>query len=1198
LKKSSTHLGGSVGERRRERHCTGAASDTEAGATPLLNLEARHWHELTVGSAIAPDIAALNWESVGGQGAWSRILQSLPHSERRNDGRVRDWILKKYSHLDDGGLWASGLDPCNGWQPMEWGQLKPNLPRRSNDGKPIKYEAPLKTETRAFFPRVTWEIGQIIAQRSGLTREYQKRIQQAEQQSSAKTPTQAKTESREAARPTAKHGHRNPTHLHRGTGGMASSDLRPGNSPVTRDVSPTEFLKTEDREFWPWVQSRSQIPIACTEGAKKAGAILSAGYATVALPGVWNGQIKLDEWGRRRQLKPELEAIAQPGREIIFAFDRDRKLSTCQAVAKAIKVTGRLFEAKGCTVSIAEWDDRYKGADDFIATGGDFHAAIANRIPLEAWKTRYLYQLTYPADIEIPPTQRYMGPLDIPADAKFVAMRGLKGVGKTESLADIIAAAQSEGVPCLILSHRRQLARALGMRFGVPYVEELKTSDQGKTLGYALCFDSLHAQSAARFSPAGWGECYVVLDECEQSIWHLLEADTDIAEHRVEVLGNTRELVVNVLTSQKGKLFLSDADLSDVSIDYIRDLSGVRAKPFVVRHDRAPRVSLLSVELLSHYQHQFDAMALYFLSLGLRQAAPYFFFSEGDAKVWAYQLFSAIASGQKVLVQVTGQKPKSRWGSRNLERLCQQMFPDKRVLRIDSTTVANPEHPASGCLSKLNFLLGQYDIVIASPVIETGVSIDLKGHFDSVWVCAQGLSTADTVRQVAARCRDIIPRFVWCPEQSVIGLIGNGSVSPFALLRSEDKRLGLTLKQLRESDLETAELEADLDTDFQRNSSQKCWAKMAARINLSCWHYRETIVSGILGEGHDALAWLSDRDLKKNAAQFDKTVKKSAQEGEREYCQQVHEATPPDSATEYRELKDKRDKNEAQMQQVERYELEMKYGKEYLNEETIAADRAGIYPRLRLHYYLTIGKAFLEAKDFSKLQQLKASGQGKLMPRDANKKSWLWKILPFVLLGVPELLEFAFSNPDYVWKNDDPMLAELVEKIRYYRDLDDFLKLPNPDGEKMTPIKLFKLLLDRLGLKLEAIRDDRGNKRREGGGSRCWLYRFVPPVDGREALFAAWQERDRSFAEEAKAAASTEGEPSTDGNNKKKENSQETEWVACRGRYETGWHFVWWHVPTSQWTDENGVVVAPPFQWTYWGENSCNTLPQGDTARE
>ena len=85
------------------------------------------------------------------------------------------------------------------------------------------------------------------------------------------------------------------------------------------------------------------------------------------------------------------------------------------------------------------------------------------------------------------------------------------------------------------------------------------------------------------------------------------------------------------------------------------------------------------------------------------------------------------------MVCVSGQKDKCTWGTKTLEARLLELNPDLRFLRIDRESLADPNHPAYGGIDKLNELLKYYDVVLASPVIETGVSINIRGHFDSVW---------------------------------------------------------------------------------------------------------------------------------------------------------------------------------------------------------------------------------------------------------------------------------------------------------------------------------------------------------------------------------------------------------------------------------------------------------------------------------
>lgn len=137
---------------------------------------------------------------------------------------------------------------------------------------------------------------------------------------------------------------------------------------------------------------------------------------------------------------------------------------------------------------------------------------------------------------------------------------------------------------------------------------------------------------------------------------------------------------------------------------------------------------------------------------------------------------------------------------------------------------------------------------MASPSIETGVSIDIKDHFTSVWGLAQGIQTATSVCQSLGRIRDNIPRYLWCASYG-FNKVGNGSTSIPNLLTSSNRVTQLNIKLLQQSDLEALD---DIDIEFQAESLL-CWAKMAVRVNVSMIHYRESILRNITDQNHPVL---------------------------------------------------------------------------------------------------------------------------------------------------------------------------------------------------------------------------------------------------------------------------------------------------------------------------------------------------------
>ena len=111
-----------------------------------------------------------------------------------------------------------------------------------------------------------------------------------------------------------------------------------------------------------------------TEGAKKAAALIGAGYAAIALPGIFNGYRQpKDEFGRKTglaKLIPQLQVFATSGRKVYFAFDRDTKANTIANVNTAIAKTGKLFIKSGVDVRVIRWPESAKGVDDLIVQHG------------------------------------------------------------------------------------------------------------------------------------------------------------------------------------------------------------------------------------------------------------------------------------------------------------------------------------------------------------------------------------------------------------------------------------------------------------------------------------------------------------------------------------------------------------------------------------------------------------------------------------------------------------------------------------------------------------------------------------------------------------------------------------------------------------------------------------------------------------
>lgn len=837
-------------------------------------------------------------------------------------------------------------------------------------------------------------------------------------------------------------------------------------------------ITNEDRlrGFWCWVW-KNNVPLIITEGAKKAGCLLTAGFAAIALPGVNSGyRTPKNEFGEktgRPYLIPDLKHFATLGREVYFCFDHDTKTETMRMVNNAITTTAHLFAQNGSKVRVIEWNTAEKGVDDFVVAYGAsaFEQVYTSALTLESWQARSFTRLTYPASLTV--NRRYLGNISIPDDTKLVALKAPKGTGKTQFLEGVASDAIAAGKWVLVVGHRVQLVEALCHRFGLPYITEVRSSETGARLGYGLCIDSLHPGSQARFNAENWRNGVVIFDESEQVIWHALNSSTCQTE-RIPILRELKILLGNVLQGN-GKVFLADADLSDLSIDFVRSLAGVDVKSWVVVNEWLPGPG--DCWNVHNYKGKNPS--------GLVDA-----------------LETHIADGGRPFVVCSAQKAKSKWGTRTLESHFAKVFPDKRILRIDSESIADPTHPAFGCVADLNVILGNYDIILASPSIETGVSIDLRGHFTSVWGIFQGVQAETSCRQALARLREPVERHIWVAPYG-IGKIGNGSTSVKSVLSSQHKLARANIKLLQDSTLD------DIEIDFQPNSL-KTWARMAVRVNLGMGNYRQAILDGLAAEGHQIFEMGEvTSDSVKDA------VTETRDENHQAEAQAIA-ASPGITSDEFDLLTEQKAKTQAERNTERKHLLELRYGVP-VEADLVLRDDDGWYPQLRLHYFLTVGREFLQMRDGQRARAQSEKGSGAIWTPDLNKAQLCASVAAMERLGVLGLVDSARESR----ASDDDL--QRMEELTKGNPWDIKAAFNLSINDKDTRIAIAQKLLGKLGLKLDCLR-------REGSrGDRQRVYGYSDPGDGREEVFAAWLARDTEALAADEAAKST-ASVSTPGN--------------------------------------------------------------------
>lgn len=795
--------------------------------------------------------------------------------------------------------------------------------------------------------------------------------------------------------------------------------------------------------FWRWVLKHPQIPLAITEGAKKAGALLTEGFAAVALPGIYNGYRKpKDKYGNPcapAKLIPQLEIFTKKRRKIYFAFDNDKKESTRINVRRAIKETAKLFEKAGCKANIISWTGADKGVDDFIVNQGAeaFERAYENALPFSSWQIYEVIKLSFTPDQVV--NSRYLPDPAPPEAANLILLKAPKGTGKTEWISKMIQKYLHTGAKrILVISHRVQLCETLSDKFSVDYQTRRFTSETKGVFGIGLCVDSLHQNSGARFDPDDWHETIVIIDEIEQVLWHALSSMT-CSSDRLPILRNLSKVILNAF-DYDGKVVFADADLSDTSINWVRKLAREREinqwllvndykpqKPWKVYHYDTKRPNLLYDELVKH-----------------------------------------IKEGGRPFVSLSAQRASSKYGTKNLEKLLRKRFPHLRIIRVDAQTTSDPKHEAYGCISNLNEFLTNYDIVLVSPVIETGVSIEctmpdgVTPYFTSVWCIAQGVQTTNSVCQALARVRASVPRHIWI---SKVGMqkIGNGATSVGGLLSSSKKENNAHINLLLNSGMSLGD---SVDLNFQAESFT-AWANKAVCINLARSSYRETILSALREEGHNVMEWEGSKapDVDEKSKLIEKVLTESRDALYKAECKKVVEMGNPDN-TEYEKLKDKRSQTEEERMRYLHGYLARTYGID-VTERLIQLHDKKWLQKLKLHYYVTTGLEFVSNHDLTNAINQFIKGEGAIFIPDFNRSQMKLKVWMLKQMGIDEILENKQRRT-----NDEFIIKAGQFCIKYHQQFRDIfgIKVFNKDGTPKTEMQIVLSILKRLGLKCAPLR--------------------------------------------------------------------------------------------------------------------------------
>jgi hypothetical protein len=567
--------------------------------------------------------------------------------------------------------------------------------------------------------------------------------------------------------------------------------------------------------FWDWLADHPEIPILITEGGKKALAALSQGYVAIALFGHSSGYRVKDLLGHPLppEIIPDLKRFISAQRIIFLAFDQDEIPKTRQSVSRSLSRFSRLIEATGASPMIARWDGqngRCKGIDDLLVNAGAaaLAAAVEGAQSYSEWQIWQHFDghLTYAPDLQIQlPDLSNLLPTAVPQTG-LVAIASAKGTGKTKLISRLV----DGGGRSLLLGHRISLTRNLCHRLGLDYRGDLdKVMGQFITgSAYALrigsCVDSLLALNPTQF----YG-CDLVIDEVVQVVRHLLTSSTCRQDGKLPaLLARLRDLM-----RAARRVIVADADLDNATLNYLRELRGDGERVYLVRND-------------------------------LQQPGyPVRFLQAPDASTIIAELQKDLLAGERIFIATD-----SRRGSNMLRRLLEKIeILKQRVLILNAETSGGDVERAF--IENPDQELNHYDVVVASPSMATGVSIERPDHFTKVYGIFWGGSGTDAdLAQSLARVRAPVPRVIWCAHRGSNFSTLTRSTNPLQLRTQLKQRTDGVAQVLR------SQLREDTVKNFQTLDWQDphflLWSQIEAERNWSMANLRDALRVRLTREGH------------------------------------------------------------------------------------------------------------------------------------------------------------------------------------------------------------------------------------------------------------------------------------------------------------------------------------------------------------
>jgi hypothetical protein len=541
-----------------------------------------------------------------------------------------------------------------------------------------------------------------------------------------------------------------------------------------------------------------------------------------------------------RTLKTTLEQL---GSETIN-FYVDAGSATNNHVLRQYKRTWQLLQQWGYQITVGWWEQTDKAHPDIdelsdyneiaYISSDEFLEISAKALRQQEVKEAQagLNALTYPA-LEV--HQRYLD-VNFP-DSGIQFVKSPMGSGKTQLIKQLVENCQNEGAKLLLLGSRNGLLFQTCQRAGISHLHELQViGESGFTAraikgadALAMCVDSLW-----RIQPGDLQGATIIIDEVESVVGHLLDGST-CSKRRAELCIKLADLVTSVCSTD-GRIILMDANLTDISIDYIKSLA-------------PPNTPIAGI--INNYtsNNGWDVHFLNGTTNGVKE------FVNDDSSL-INGIFKCLESGGIPIIPTD-----SQIAAETLEQqLSKAGF--SKGLRVDGNTTEQDPRVKLFLENPNQFILdNRPQWLIFTPSCESGLSIDVA-HFTAMFALFKGVIPTQIQMQMLARDRSNIPRYVCCVNHGFKDDDCSNQL-PEAIERrllqyhtSNNLIIELANHLTESSDPTDLDRLIALQQLFDKEAGTwnsphlKTWAKLKARTNYSLANLRSELRAALIAAGH------------------------------------------------------------------------------------------------------------------------------------------------------------------------------------------------------------------------------------------------------------------------------------------------------------------------------------------------------------